>query len=188
MVILSDFINYFAPLSHGEQTPVTQDQVWSGLRGHRRLARAARKRILERQISKDAQVEQYESLTRNTAPAQPPPFAGAQKVRDPSLWPHPLLNADAPLFAQGTSLFAPCSPLPVCVRTGSVPTQGDGHRPIYAPPLHSPRRRLQGCGKVCAPSTLDCLATGGDDDRDHADDNAATTTAMRRQQPPCDST
>jgi hypothetical protein len=64
-VILSDFINYFAPLSHGERTPVTQEQVWSGLQGHRRLARAARKRILERQISKDAQVEQDESLTRN---------------------------------------------------------------------------------------------------------------------------
>jgi hypothetical protein len=65
MVTLSDFVNYFAPLSHGERTPVTRDQVWSGLRGHRRLARAARKRILERQISEDAQVEQYESLTRN---------------------------------------------------------------------------------------------------------------------------
>jgi hypothetical protein len=59
-------VNYFAPLSHGERTPVTRDQVWSGLRGHRRLARAARKQILERQISEDAQVEQYESLTRNT--------------------------------------------------------------------------------------------------------------------------
>jgi hypothetical protein len=64
-VILSDFVNYFAPLSHGERTSITRDQVWSGLRGHRRLARAARKRILERQISKDAQVEQDESLTRN---------------------------------------------------------------------------------------------------------------------------
>jgi hypothetical protein len=53
------------PLSHGEQTPVTQEQVWSGLRGHRRLARTARKRALERQISEDAQVEQYESLTCN---------------------------------------------------------------------------------------------------------------------------
>jgi hypothetical protein len=53
------------PLSHGEQTPVTQEQVWSGLRGHRRLACAARKRELERQISEDAQVEQYESLTHN---------------------------------------------------------------------------------------------------------------------------
>jgi hypothetical protein len=42
-----------------------QDQVWSGLRGHRCLARAARKQILERQISEDAQVEQSESLTRN---------------------------------------------------------------------------------------------------------------------------
>jgi hypothetical protein len=58
-------VNYFAPLSHGERTPVTRDQVWSGLRGHRRLARAARKRILERQIEEDAQVEQHESLTRN---------------------------------------------------------------------------------------------------------------------------
>jgi hypothetical protein len=64
-VTLSDFINYFAPLSHGERTPVTQEQVWSGLRGHRCLARAARKRISERQISKDAQVEQDELLTRN---------------------------------------------------------------------------------------------------------------------------
>jgi hypothetical protein len=64
-VTLSDFVNYFAPLSHGERTPVTRDQVWSGLRGHRRLARAARKQILECQIAEDAQVEQYESLTRN---------------------------------------------------------------------------------------------------------------------------
>jgi hypothetical protein len=58
-------VNYFAPLSHGERTPITRDQVWSGLRGHRRLARAARKKELERQISEDAQVEQYELLTRN---------------------------------------------------------------------------------------------------------------------------
>jgi hypothetical protein len=65
MVILSDFINYFAPLSHGERTAVMRDQVWSGLRGHRRLARAARKRIIEHQTSEDAQVEQDESLTRN---------------------------------------------------------------------------------------------------------------------------
>jgi hypothetical protein len=65
IVILSDFINYFAPLSHGERTNITRDQVWSGLRGHRRLARAAGKRILERQISEDAQVEQNELLTRN---------------------------------------------------------------------------------------------------------------------------
>jgi hypothetical protein len=65
-VTLSDFVNYFVPLSHGERTPVTRDQVWSGLRGHRRLACAARKQILERQIAEDAQVEQYESLTRNT--------------------------------------------------------------------------------------------------------------------------
>jgi hypothetical protein len=50
---------------HGERTPITRDQVWSGLRGHRRLARAARKQIIERQISEDAQVEQDESLTRN---------------------------------------------------------------------------------------------------------------------------
>jgi hypothetical protein len=64
-VILSDFVNYFAPLSHGERTPVTQEQVWSGLRGHRRLARTARKQALERQISEDAQVKQYELLTRN---------------------------------------------------------------------------------------------------------------------------
>jgi hypothetical protein len=64
-VTLSDFVNYFVPLSHGERTTVTQDQVWSSLRGHRRLARAARKKILERQISEDAQVEQDESLTRN---------------------------------------------------------------------------------------------------------------------------
>jgi hypothetical protein len=58
-------VNYFAPLSHGERTPVTRDQVWSGLRGHRRLARAARKQLIERQIAEDAQVEQDESLTRN---------------------------------------------------------------------------------------------------------------------------
>jgi hypothetical protein len=66
MVTLSDFVNYFTPLSHGERTPVTRDQVWSGLRGHRRLARAARKKTLERQISEDAQVEQDELLTCNT--------------------------------------------------------------------------------------------------------------------------
>jgi hypothetical protein len=65
IVTLSDFVNYFVPLSHGERTVITRDQVWSGLRGHRHLARAARKRILERQISEDAQVEQDESLTRN---------------------------------------------------------------------------------------------------------------------------
>jgi transposase InsO family protein len=53
-------------LSHGEQTPITREQVWSGLQGHRRLAKAARKRILERQITEDTQVEQYKSLTRNT--------------------------------------------------------------------------------------------------------------------------
>jgi hypothetical protein len=66
MVTLSDFVNYFAPLSHGERTPVTWDQVWSGLRGHRCLARAARKQILERQIEEDAQVKQDESLTCNS--------------------------------------------------------------------------------------------------------------------------
>jgi hypothetical protein len=53
-------------LSHGERTSITRDQVWSSLRGHRRLARTARERILERQISEDAQVEQDEPLTRNT--------------------------------------------------------------------------------------------------------------------------
>jgi hypothetical protein len=58
-------VNYFAPLSHGERIPVIQDIVWSGLQGHRRLARAARKRILEHQISEDAQVEQDELLTHN---------------------------------------------------------------------------------------------------------------------------
>jgi hypothetical protein len=65
IVTLSDFVNYFVLLSHGERTPITRDQVWSGLRGHRRLARTARKKELERQIAEDAQVEQYESLTRN---------------------------------------------------------------------------------------------------------------------------
>jgi hypothetical protein len=64
-VTLSDFVNYFALLSHRERAPITRDLVWSGLRGHRHLARAAGKRILERQISEDAQVEQVESLTRN---------------------------------------------------------------------------------------------------------------------------
>jgi hypothetical protein len=65
-VTLSNFVNYFAPLSHGERTPVTRDQVWSGLRSHRRLARAAKKQLVERQIAEDTQVEQDESLTRNT--------------------------------------------------------------------------------------------------------------------------
>jgi hypothetical protein len=66
IVTLSDFVNYFVPLSHGERTPVTRDQVWSGLQGHRRLARTARKKELERQIAEDAQVEQYEMLTCNS--------------------------------------------------------------------------------------------------------------------------
>jgi hypothetical protein len=65
IVILSDFVNYFTPLSHGERTVITRDQVWSSLQGHRRLARAARKRIIESQISEDAQVEQDKSLTCN---------------------------------------------------------------------------------------------------------------------------
>jgi hypothetical protein len=64
-VILSDFVNYFAPLAHAEQIPLSREQVWSSLRGHRRLAHAARKRILECQISEDAQVERDKSSTRN---------------------------------------------------------------------------------------------------------------------------
>jgi hypothetical protein len=64
-VILSDFVNYFAPLAHAERIPLSREQVWSGLQGHGRLARATRKRILECQISEDAQVEQDESSTRN---------------------------------------------------------------------------------------------------------------------------
>jgi hypothetical protein len=71
-VTLSDFVNYFAPSSHGEQNPVTRDIVWSGLQGHRCLARATRKRILEHQISEDAQVEQDELLTRNNMARQCP--------------------------------------------------------------------------------------------------------------------
>jgi hypothetical protein len=65
MVILSDFVNYFVPLEHAERIPLSREQVWSSLRGHSHLARAARKRILERQISEDAQVKQDESSTRN---------------------------------------------------------------------------------------------------------------------------
>jgi hypothetical protein len=64
-VILSDFVNYFAPLVHTERIPLSREQVWSSLRGHRHRAHAARKRILERQISEDAQVEQDELSTRN---------------------------------------------------------------------------------------------------------------------------
>jgi hypothetical protein len=75
-VILSDFVNYFALLSHGERTPVTGDQVWSSLRGHRRLARTARKKILKRQISEDAQVKQDELLTRNRHRPRPPGAPG----------------------------------------------------------------------------------------------------------------
>jgi hypothetical protein len=58
-------MNYFVPLAHAERIPISREQVWSSLQGHRRLARTARKRILERQISKDAQVEQDKSLTCN---------------------------------------------------------------------------------------------------------------------------
>jgi hypothetical protein len=58
-------MNYFAPLAHAERVPISREQVWSSLRGHGRLAHVARKRILEHQISEDAQVEQDESLTRN---------------------------------------------------------------------------------------------------------------------------
>jgi hypothetical protein len=58
-------VNYFAPLAHAERIPLSREQVWKSLRGHGRLACAARKRILERQISEDAQVEQDESSTRN---------------------------------------------------------------------------------------------------------------------------
>jgi hypothetical protein len=62
---MSAFVNYFAPLAQDEKTPITQEPVWSGLHGHRRLARIARRRTIERQRTQDAQVEQYELLTRN---------------------------------------------------------------------------------------------------------------------------
>jgi hypothetical protein len=58
-------VNYFAPLAHAERVPISREQVWSSLQGHGCLACAARKRILECQISEDAQVKQDESLTRN---------------------------------------------------------------------------------------------------------------------------
>jgi hypothetical protein len=58
-------VNYFAPSAHRERTPITRGLVWSGLRSHRHLARAARTKILECQIAEDTQVEQIESLTHN---------------------------------------------------------------------------------------------------------------------------
>jgi hypothetical protein len=54
--------------------------------------------------------------------------------------PCPLSHTDAPLFAQETHPpFAPCPPF--------VREQGPGRRPLYAPPLRSPRH-LQGRRRV----------------------------------------
>jgi hypothetical protein len=139
------------------------------------------------------------------------PFAEHGKVHDPPppLPPYCMLTPPPP--------FAPCPRLCTNGVSAGV-TQGQGRCPFLpreppslrpaprscanrvradaggwpsphlCPAPAQPRRRLQGRGKVCAPSALDCSATGGDDDRDHADDNAATTTATQRQQPPCDGT
>jgi hypothetical protein len=63
-------MNYFTLLVHTERVPISRERVWSSLRGHACLAHAARKRILERQISEDAQVEQDELSTRNIHPLQ----------------------------------------------------------------------------------------------------------------------
>jgi hypothetical protein len=62
---MSSFVNYFAPLAQDERTPITREPVKNGLRNRRSIARVARRRAIERQRIKDAQVEQHESLTRN---------------------------------------------------------------------------------------------------------------------------
>jgi hypothetical protein len=49
------------PLAEGEQTPITREQVWSGLRCYRHSTCTAREEIFARHRDQDAQVEQYES-------------------------------------------------------------------------------------------------------------------------------
>jgi hypothetical protein len=65
MVIMSNFVNYFAPLAQDKRTPIAREPVKNGIQNRRSIARVARRRAIERQRIKDAQVEQNESLTRN---------------------------------------------------------------------------------------------------------------------------
>jgi hypothetical protein len=58
---MSSFVNYFAPLAQDERTPIARELV----KNRRSIARVARRRAIERQRIKDAQVEQNELLTRN---------------------------------------------------------------------------------------------------------------------------
>jgi hypothetical protein len=62
---MSAFVNYFTLLAQDKRMPITREPVWSGLRGHRCLARIAERRTIEHQRTEDTQVEQHESLTRN---------------------------------------------------------------------------------------------------------------------------
>jgi hypothetical protein len=77
-------VNYFVPLAHTKRIPLSREQVWKSLQGHRHLACTARKRILKCQISEDAQVEQDKSSTRNTR------IRGGQNIcqKDVSYWEH----------------------------------------------------------------------------------------------------
>jgi hypothetical protein len=63
---MSDFVNYFVPLAQDERMPITREPVKNGLQNRRSVARIARRRVIERQRTEDAQVEQNESLTCNT--------------------------------------------------------------------------------------------------------------------------
>jgi hypothetical protein len=63
---MSSFANYFVPLAQDERTPIAQEPVKNGLRNRRSIARVVRRRAIERQRIEDAQVEQHESLTRNS--------------------------------------------------------------------------------------------------------------------------
>jgi hypothetical protein len=134
------------------------------------------------------------------APAQPLPFAGAQKVRDPSLWPRPLLNADTPLFAQGTPLFAPCSPFMreqgLCRRRGmavapfmprpcAAPTVVCGGTGRYVPPPPLIARR-QAVTMTATMQTTTPRQQRRHKDNSHRvtareDDSRATTTPGRRE-------
>jgi hypothetical protein len=59
---MSSFVNYFAPLAQDERrTPIAREPV----KNRRSIARVARRRAIERQKIKDAQVERNKLLTRN---------------------------------------------------------------------------------------------------------------------------
>jgi hypothetical protein len=135
------------------------------------------------------------------------PFVERGKVRDP---PAPLLHANP---TPPPPLLRPAPHL--CMnRVSTGVTQGQGRRPLYAPPLCSRRPLLrplvrvrtgfvpmQGHGRhpfytppLHSPRhlrghrkvcTFAPQRPGSDNDHDNADDNAPTTTATRRQQP-CD--